>query len=226
MQRFSASDPFSAIISGVKNFQTDAYQKKRELFSDLAKGQQPGVLFITCSDSRIDPALITQTDPGSLFMVQNAGNIIPPHGTPYGGTGASIEYALSILNVQHVIVCGHSSCGAMGALLDDNLRKSVPPIIGQWISYADATRAIMDEESENLSSSERLHRCVKRNVQVQVRNLKTFPSVAARLATGKLTIHGWYYDVGTGGVDVYDPDSDAFIPFEQAYSIQEAGVTV
>lgn len=226
MRRFSSSDPFSAIISGVKNFQRDDYPKMQELFSDLARGQKPGVLFITCSDSRIVPALITQMNPGSMFEIQNAGNIIPPYGSPYGGTGASIEYAVSILNVEHVIVCGHSSCGAMSALLDDNLRKSVSPIIGQWLSYADATRAIIDEEAGNLSDSERLHRCVELNVQVQVRNLKTIPSVAARLATGKLTIHGWYYDVGTGGVDVYDPGSDTFIPFEQAYSLQETEITV
>jgi carbonic anhydrase len=219
MQVFSSDDSFSAIISGVRKFQNHIYPEKQGLFKSLARTQDPKTLFVTCSDSRIDPSLITQTDPGSLFLIHNAGNIIPPHGTPFGGTGASIEYAITVLNVEHIIVCGHSFCGAMGTLLNDSALDSVPPIIKQWISYAEATRAIIDAEAGGLSEDERLHRCVARNVQVQISHLKTFPSVAARLTLGTLTLHGWFYHIETGEIDVYDPEAKAFIPFDQAYGV-------
>lgn len=222
MRQFPPNDPFHAIIEGVRKFQSEAYSHKQSLFQELAKKQEPKVLLVTCSDSRVDPSLITQTDPGSLFLVQNAGNIIPPYGTPYGGTGASIEYAVTVLGVEHIIVCGHSSCGAMSALLDDKVLESAPPIIKQWVSYAETTRAIVDVEAKNLDKLERLNHAIARNVQVQIRHLKTFPSVAAKLAVGQLTIHGWVYQIESGNVDVYDPASEGFVPFERAY----AGVCV
>lgn len=218
MQRFDIEDPINSILLGVKKFQKEVYPSKQPLFKSLALQQQPKVLFITCSDSRLDPSLITQTDPGSMFVVQNAGNIIPPHGTPYGGTGASIEYAVTVLNVQHIIVCGHSRCGAMAALLDESKLTGIP-IIKQWVSYADTTRAIIEAEAGNLSEDERLHRCVEQNVQVQIKHLETFPSVAARLTSGKLTIHGWSYQIETGDIDVYDAESEMFVPFDTAYTI-------
>lgn len=222
MRQFPPNDPFHAIIEGVRKFQSEAYSHKQSLFQELAKKQEPKVLLVTCSDSRVDPSLITQTDPGSLFLVQNAGNIIPPYGTPYGGTGAFIEYAVTVLGVEHIIVCGHSSCGAMSALLDDKVLESAPPIIKQWVSYAETTRAIVDVEAKNLDKLERLNHAIARNVQVQIRHLKTFPSVAAKLAVGQLTIHGWVYQIESGNVDVYDPASEGFVPFERAY----AGVCV
>jgi carbonic anhydrase len=225
MQHFESTDPIQQVIAGVKKFQDSVYPEKESLFKALARKQDPKILFITCSDSRIDPSLITQTDPGSLFVLHNAGNIIPPHGTPYGGTGASIEYALTLLNVEHVILCGHSFCGAMTALLDDSKISTVPPIIKQWITYAETTRAIIDVEANHLSEEERLHLCVERNIQVQMRHLKTFPSVATKLALGKLTLHGWFYHIETGEIDVYDPDAEKFIPFSKAYAASLAALS-
>lgn len=222
MQWSNLNESLDSIVSGVRKFQSDIYPEKQALFKDLAKGQSPKILFVTCSDSRIDPSLITQTDPGSLFLIQNAGNIIPPHGTPYGGTGASIEYAVTVLNVEHIIVCGHSACGAMGALLNDNVLNSVSPIIKQWVSYAETTRAIIDAEAGDMPQEERLHRCIERNVEVQIRHLQTFPSVAARLAIGKLSIHGWFYHIETGEIDVYEPKTESFVSFDKAYPLTVA----
>lgn len=215
MQQSDLNDSINQVIFGVKKFQNEVYPKKQQLFETLAKEQQPKILFITCSDSRIDPSLITQTEPGSLFLVQNAGNIIPPHGTPYGGTGASIEYAVTVLKVKHIILCGHSSCGAMSALLEPDKVENIP-IIKQWISYAAATRAIIDVE--NLTTEERLQRCIERNVQVQLANLKTIPSVAAGLAAGCLNLHGWVYHIETGSIDVYTPELNTFVAFDDAYA--------
>jgi carbonic anhydrase len=224
MKSFDANDPINAVIRGVKKFQQDIYPEKQALFTSLAQQQQPKILFITCSDSRVDPSLITQTDPGSMFLINNAGNIIPPHGTPYGGTGASIEYAVSVLKVEHIILCGHSQCGAMKALLADPTVDDIP-IIRQWISYAESTRAIIDAEGGNLTDDERLERCIEQNVRVQLSHLKTIPSVAAGSATGKLTLHGWVYHIESGEIDVYNSASRSFIPLEQAYKGACAVVT-
>ncbi len=217
MTLFAQDDPIYQVIRGVKKFQTEIYPVKQELFQSLAKKQDPKILFITCSDSRIDPSLITQTEPGSLFLIHNAGNLVPPHGTPYGGTGASIEYAITVLNVEHIIVCGHSMCGAMSALLDERKLENIP-IIRNWITYAEGTRAIIEAEAGDLSEEERLHRCVERNVEVQLTHLKTLPSVAAGLTTGRITLHGWVYHIETGTIDVYSTNSKSFISFDEEYS--------
>ncbi|MBK8191185.1 MAG: carbonic anhydrase [Vampirovibrionales bacterium] len=207
------------LIRGVRKFQRDVYPGKQELFKTLAKGQSPKILFITCSDSRIDPSLITQSDPGSLFLIHNAGNIVPPHGTPYGGTGASIEYAVSVLEVEHIIVCGHSACGAMTALCERHQGDGIP-IIRQWISYADATRAILDTVAHGADEAQRLERCIEINVAVQMHHLETIPSVAARMAAKTLALHGWVYHIESGEIDVYDPLTEGFKSFEQAYQGQ------
>lgn len=206
------------IVSGVKKFQREVYPDMQPLFGELAKKQEPKVLFITCSDSRVDPALITQTPPGSLFMVQNAGNIVPPHGSPFEGTAASIEYAVSVLNVEHIVVCGHKFCGAMAALLDNPAPGEIPAVIRHWISYADTARAIVEAEAGGLSREDRLKRCIERNVQVQLSHLKTLPSVAAKLAANKLTLHGWVYNLETGGIDVCPDNAKEFVAFDEAYS--------
>lgn len=205
------------VILGVKKFQQEIYPEKHALFESLAKRQNPEILFITCSDSRIDPSLITQTEPGSMFMIQNLGNIIPPYGTPYGGTGASIEYAVTVLNVRHIIVCGHTCCGAMSALLDARLARDIP-VIRQWISYADSTLAIVQAAAGQLrTQEERMSFCIEQNVNVQMTHLKTIPSVAARLSSGQISVHGWVYHIETGSVDVFSTDAGKFVSFEQAY---------
>ena len=123
------------IANGIVRFKREVYEQKKELFDQLAKGQHPEALFITCSDSRIDPNLLVQTEPGELFIIRNAGNIVPPHNNFTGGVTASIEYAVAVLNIKHIIICGHSSCGAMLGVLNPQSVEALPHV-SQWLSYA------------------------------------------------------------------------------------------
>lgn len=215
-----SNNSFEHIINGVNQFQRLVYPEKQSLFQRLAKGQTPKVLFITCSDSRVDPTLITQTEPGEMFLIHNAGNIVPPLGAAYGGTGASIEYAVSVLNVEHIIVCGHSTCGAMAALVNEVSLDNLPAV-KHWLSFAESTKAILDVNSEDMDEKERIEYCIRMNVPVQLNHLKTLPSVAAKLIQNKISLHGWVYQIETGEIDVYNADDQSFVPFQKAYSLPE-----
>lgn len=204
------------IAAGVMKFQGDAYEKRKALFQQLAEGQSPEALFITCSDSRIDPSLLTQTSPGELFICRNAGNIVPPHTNHTGGMTASIEFAVGALNVPNIIVCGHSGCGAMkGAMNLESLGDF--PHVREWLSFARAAALVVEETSGDLSAEARLERLAKENVLLQIAHLKTHPYVAVRLATGKVQIHAWYYDIASGEVLAYDDTAAAFVPVAERY---------
>ena len=199
------------LIQGLHQFQANVFSSQRELFERLAQGQTPDALFITCSDSRINPNLITQTEPGDLFILRNAGNIIPPAGAANGGEGATIEYAVAVLGVKDIILCGHSHCGAMAGLLDpDGLAEL--PMVRSWLSHAEATRRIVKENYGHLSGPALLTATVEENVLVQLENLRTHPAVAAALSGGRLSLHGWVYKIETGEVFAYDPRDGQFQP--------------
>src|SRR6476660_10431004 len=138
------------LIQGIHRFQERDFQPLQGLFEQLAHGQTPETLFITCSDSRIDPNLLTRSKPGELFILRNAGNIVPPHGAANGGEGATIEFAVAGLGVEDVIVCGHSHCGAMTALLNAESLGGMP-LVSAWLSHAEATRRIVREKYRDLS---------------------------------------------------------------------------
>jgi carbonic anhydrase len=199
------------LVQGIHFFQTNVFNAQREMFRRLAEGQTPRALFITCADSRINPNLITQTDPGDLFISRNAGNIIPPHGAADSGEAATIEYAVAALGVRHVIVCGHSRCGAMEALLEPERVRELPAV-SRWLGHAEATRRIIKENYTHLEGNRRLTAAVQENVLVQLENLRTHPSVAARLGRGELTLHGWVYKLETGEVFRFDPAVGQFVP--------------
>jgi carbonic anhydrase len=203
------------LVKGIHDFQNHVFRSHQELFERLARGQSPDVLFITCSDSRVVPNLITQTDPGDLFVIRNAGNIIPPYGTTsMGGEAATIEYAIEALDVQDIVVCGHSACGAMAALpTPEKLGRM--PTVAAWLKNAEATRRIMAEKYRHLEGDAFLTATVEENVLVQLENLRTHPAVAARIATGKLRMHGWVYKIETGRVFAYDPAACEFLPIDQ-----------
>lgn len=207
------------IAAGVVRFQNDAYKKRKRLFTALAEGQSPEALFITCSDSRIDPNLLTQTDPGELFICRNAGNIVPPHSNHTGAMTASIEYAVGALSVPHIIICGHSHCGAMkGALHPETLEKF--PHVREWLAYARGAELIAKGSGADLSEAERLEVLTRENVLLQLAHLKTHPYVAAALAAGKVRIHGWVYDIASGEVLAYDEARNSFIPVAEHYSAE------
>ena len=199
------------IIEGFKKFQFEVFQEKRMLFERLSYGQNPRALFITCSDSRIDPTLLTQTDPGELFILRNAGNIVPSYGTVVGGSTATIEYAVAVLGVQHVIVCGHTDCGVMRAILRPDQLKELPAV-KEWLLQAEATRRIVMENYPHLPESDLLVTTTQENVRIQLDHLRTHPAVAARLRRGALQLHGWVYSISTGEMWTYDLAGDKFVP--------------
>ncbi len=199
------------VMQGVSRFKKEVYPKHKELFEKLSTGQEPEVLFITCSDSRIDPNLLTQTAPGDLFLVRNAGNIVPPHGIDPGGTVASVEFAVGALGTTEIVVCGHSDCGAMkGALAPEGLGDF--PHVCRWLGHADAAVKVVKENHADLEGKEQLQLMIRENIVAQLQNLKTHPFVAARLAAGKVRLHGWVYDIGEGEIYSYNLEDRSWAP--------------
>jgi carbonic anhydrase len=202
------------VVTGVARFQREAYPARKELFGTLAKGQSPAALMVACADSRVDPALITQTAPGQLFVCRNAGNIVPPHGSRDDGMGASIEYAVSVLEIEHIIVCGHSDCGAMkGARAPESL--DALPQVQAWLEHARAANLTVSEQADGLSEDETLDRLIEQNTLLQLAHLRTHPYVASRLASARLTLHAWVYDIGSGRVTCYDDTEGCFVSLSE-----------
>jgi carbonic anhydrase len=199
------------LVRGIHHFQSTTFGENRELFERLSHGQQPDTLLITCSDSRIAPDLLMQTQPGDIFVLRNAGNLIPPYGAANGGEGATIEYAVAALGVSHAIVMGHSSCGAMKGLLHPELLTDLP-LVSEWLRHADATRRVVDECYPDLNGVDLLNAAIKENVLVQLDNMRTYPKVAALMAKGALTLHGWIYEIESGQILAYDPQLSHFVP--------------
>jgi carbonic anhydrase len=203
------------ILDGIRVFQHHVFGAKEDLFRRLGKGQTPLVLFITCSDSRINPNLLTQTEPGELFILRNAGNIVPPHGMA-GGEEATIEYAVAHLQVAHVVVCGHSGCGAMHGLLDPHGLDTMPSV-ARWLGHAKEIVPQVLQAGERLTPEERLRLAIEKNVLLQKEHLKTHPAVAAALAAGKVQLHAWVYHFETGEVQAYDPAGERFVPLAERH---------
>ncbi len=199
------------IIQGVLDFQRRIFGQKRELFDRLGKGQKPLGLFITCSDSRISPGLLSQTQPGELFILRNAGNIVPPYSAGAWAEAATVEYAVAQLRVRDVILCGHSKCGAMHGLIEPEALAKLPTVAG-WLAHA---QEVLAKVPADLPAEERLRRAIEQNVLVQLEHLKTHPAVRDALAARTLRLHGWVYHFEKGKVDVYDPLSGRFVPLEQ-----------
>ncbi|WP_370336387.1 carbonic anhydrase [Parvularcula marina] len=207
--------------AGVVKFQSEVFPEKKELFEKLSHGQSPEALFITCSDSRIETAMITQTDPGELFICRNAGNIVPPHTEHTGGMTASIEFAVSALNIPHIVICGHTECGAMkGAMNPDGLDSL--PHVRQWLGYSKAAVDIVNHLAPDADDETRMKMLLEQNVVLQLQHLKTHPAVAVRLAKGDLALHGWVYDIKSGEVVAYDEASGKFEPVAERYAAEVA----
>lgn len=199
------------LADGVRAFQQQVFRGKKSLFHALAQGQSPHTLFITCSDSRIDPNLITQTDPGELFVIRNAGNLIPVFGASKGGEASAIEFAVAGLGVRNIVVCGHSSCGAMKGLMQPDLLSELP-VVADWLQHADETRRIVSLNPQDGSSEDILRFATEQNVLVQLENLNSHPAVAARIQTGEIELAGWVYDIQNGMISSYSGESKRFQP--------------
>ena len=197
------------LLAGVAHFQSRVFPEHQEHFAKIAFEQNPRALFITCADSRVMPNLITQSNPGELFQCRDVGNIVPPWGGAYGGVSATIEYSISVLGVKHVIVCGHSDCGAMRALLNHDKIAKFPAVLG-WLQHAEAARRTVLESGLTLPEDGMLQMMIEENVRAQLTNLKTHPAVASKMARGELTVHGWVYDIQHGTVSILNPETNAF----------------
>jgi carbonic anhydrase len=213
------------LIRGIHQFQTEHFRPLEALFQQLAERQSPETLFITCSDSRIDPNLLTGSAPGDLFILRNAGNIVPPHGATASGEAATIEYAVAALGVKDIIVCGHTHCGAMKGLLHPEQVAELPAVAG-WLEHAATTRRIMTDHYGHLDGDRRVVAAVEENVLVQLEHLRTLPAVASRLRRGDLHLHGWVYKIETGEVFAYDIGAQAFVAVSEHPSAAAAAAAV
>jgi len=197
--------PVDKLLGGISHFQKHVYPKHQDLFEELAQGQRPGALFITCADSRIDPCLLTQTKPGELFICRVIGNIVPPYPDAIGGVSATIEYAVGVLRVPEVIVCGHTDCGVLRGALNPDALEGYANVVA-WLGYAEVKQREIDPSPEFLVA------LAERNVMTQLKNLRTHPTVAARLDEGDLRLHGWVYHIGAGAVTAYEEQTGIFEP--------------
>jgi carbonic anhydrase len=200
------------LAAGIHHFKANYFASNRQLFEQLAEtGQRPETLFITCSDSRIDPTLITNSPPGELFIVRNVGNIVPARERGViGGVSAAIEYATEVLEVGNVIVCGHTNCGAIDAILHPESVSHLP-FVARWVDESNSVPRLIEERYGALDPEARKTAAVQENVLVQLENLRSFPFVTRRLDAGKLKMSGWVYKIATGDIFDYDPVSEQFL---------------
>jgi carbonic anhydrase len=198
------------IRQGLLRFRKKVFPMRRAIYEALARHQNPQVLFMTCIDSRVDPADLCDADPGDMFVERTPGNLVPVYeGQARSGMSASIEYAVTALEVTDIVVCGHSDCGALKALLHpENLAKL--PAVKRWLHYADAALRDLRKSPAGASDEERLEYLCERNVVAQLDHLQTHPCVRKRMKKGELRLHGWVYEIHTGEVKRYDPETGAF----------------
>jgi carbonic anhydrase len=216
----------NTLIDGVRKFHREVFSARPHLYENLAQqGQHPRILFITCSDARIEPEVITQTQPGELYVVRNAGNLIPPHDPtqtrPVSGEEASIEFAVSVLGVAQIVVCGHSHCGAIEHLLDAGTARGLSGhpnecshSLAVWLRHGAPSLAALASGSDlgSLSVEDKVVRLSHLNICTQLAHLQTIPSVAEAVEAGRVTLSGWYYCLEKGTVEVLDAHSQQFIP--------------
>jgi carbonic anhydrase len=207
------------LIAGIHRFRKQYWSANKELFRRLAEhGQFPEVLFITCSDARVDPVTITDVKPGDLFIFRNIGNFVPPdsenllEGT---GVAAAVEYAVEHRKVRDIVVLGHSDCGAIKALYEERDHFAATPHIGPWLRHGDRTMAVVKANYPELSPEERYGITAKENVLLQVENLRTYPVVRKAAREGRLHVHAWYFEIGTGTVLRYSPERGQFEPIRE-----------
>jgi carbonic anhydrase len=202
------------LIAGVHKFQRDELGRYRELFHRLSEhGQNPHTLFITCADSRVLAELITQSEPGDLFVVKNLGNIVPPASATgsTNSTAAAIEFAVQVLGVRDVVVCGHSQCGAMQELLHGEISAHDMPHLHEWLTIVQPVRALIEKSYSHLHDlAARSTAAAEENVLFALENLRSYQAVAERLAAGTLQLHGWFFKIATGELFAYDAATAQF----------------
>lgn len=217
----------TGLIQGLNAFHSSYFNANRELFERLSNGQAPDVLFITCSDSRIDPCLITQAQPGELFVMRNVGNIIPSYGAASSAEAAGIEYAVQGLGIKDIIVCGHSHCGAMKGLLQIGTLSEQMPLVYDWLKrHGEATRRLVMDNYAGVDTDKLLKIAIEQNVLTQIENLETYPAIRSKLHSGQLSLHAWMYEIETGMVFAYNAALRQFTLMEKrSYPVPDPLIT-
>ena len=204
------------LLVGLRNFQTKVYPQRQADYQRLAhEGQRPHTLFITCADSRVDPELLTQSGPGEIFVSRNIGNLVPAHGELMGGISALVEYSVAALRVHQVVVCGHSDCGAMKALIHPEKVESLPTV-KHWLRNAEAALSTVQARATASDETALLEQLIEENVLLQMNHLRTHPAIAGRLAQKSLAIFGWVYDIAHGEVRIFDEQQHRFLTFDSS----------
>ncbi len=203
-----------ALLAGFSHFREHIYPEQQEVFERLASGQTPHTFFITCADSRVMPELMFNAGPGELFVLRNIGNIVPPYSNHVGGVTAAIEYAVGVLGVSNIVVCGHTDCGAMKAVLKPESLDGLPSVAA-WLRHADTARHVAASHG-HAHASDCLACLTEENIISQLDHLRTQPLVATRLAHGTLRIHGWIYDIAAGDIRAFDAATGRFAPLLSA----------
>lgn len=206
------------LIQGNEDFKKYNFPRiEAELKELVEHGQHPEVMFIGCSDSRVTPDLMLNTRPGDMFILRNVGNFIPPfkHDEDFHGSAAAIEFAIAVLKVKHIIICGHSHCGACKSLYEEIPDNDSFIHIKTWLNLGMKAKE-RTLKNKRFTTQEEMYRATERNsIRHQLDNLLTYPDIVKLLKTGELQIHGWYYDIETGKIDFYDKENDNFKPLKE-----------
>jgi carbonic anhydrase len=208
------------LLNGIVDFRKNVRPTVKDTFAELALGQRPDTLFIACSDSRVVPNLFASTEPGDLFVIRNVGNLIPPYAedhSSHGSEAAAIQFGLSSLPITEVIVCGHSECGAIGALASGQTRPDAPAF-KCWLRHGQGSLKQLEEGATLGDHLERHNRLSQLNVLEQLEHLKTYPVVRERMASGQLRLHGWYFDIREANVYEYEPSEGRFHLIDETYA--------
>jgi carbonic anhydrase len=208
------------LLEGYARFRSNVFPQHSKLFERLAKGQEPQALFICCSDSRVVPEMVMQCDPGVLFPSRSVGNLVPPPTETSSGVAATIEYAVRVLKVPDVIVCGHSDCGAMKGILE-NEKLELLPAVRSYLEHAGPSSKWLTrllKGTTSMAFEQKLQLLTEANVIAQVQNLRVHPAVDEALKKNSVRVHGWVYDIGSGRIEEFDPAQGCFHPLLEGHA--------
>ncbi len=209
-------EAIAKMLRGFRSFRNSYFKGDNALFEQLKHGQHPKALVIACSDSRVDPALITESDPGDLFVIRNVANLVPPYepDTRHHGVSAALEYAVRGLEVEHIIVLGHSDCGGIHALLSRTPDRPAGEFLDTWLDLAEPARRVVEERFPEAGKPLRRRACEEASLLLALENLLTFPWIRAAVETNRLALHAWYFHIETGRLFGFDRERDDFVEFE------------
>jgi len=209
-------DPIAKLTSGFKSFRDGRFQEQRATYERLVdQGQRPGVALVACSDSRVDPTIVLQADPGDLFVIRNVANLVPPYeeGGLYHGTSAALSFAVEQLEVGHVVVLGHAHCGGIRSMFDNRPRTvEGNDFVTPWMNLVRSAYLRVEGMMPGAPVAEKAHVCEQAAILVSLENLMTFPAIRERVAAGRLRLHGWHVDIRSCALQVYDPARQHFLP--------------